>query len=113
MQAGRLRYRLRFEKPVRIRDESGEVIVDQWVEAFTVWGAVEPLTGREYLASAEFRPGVSTRIRVRWRDDIDASLRILHAGIVYDIQAVLPLMGLHKEAQVMCGSGVVTEGGQP
>jgi SPP1 family predicted phage head-tail adaptor len=113
MQAGRLRYRLRFEKPVRISDESGEVIVDQWVEAFTVWGSVEPLTGREYLASAEFRPGVTTRIRVRWRDDLDTSLRVLHAGTVYDIQAVLPVMGLHKEAQVMCGSGVVTDGGQP
>lgn len=113
MQAGRLRYRLRFEKPVRIRDESGEVIVDQWVEAFTVWGAVEPLTGREYLTSAEFRPGVSTRIRVRWRDDLDASLRVLHAGVVYDIQAVLPVMGLHQEALLMCGSGIVTEGGQP
>jgi SPP1 family predicted phage head-tail adaptor len=113
MQAGRLRYRLRFERPVRIRDESGEMIVDQWVEAFTVWGSVEPLTGREYLASAEFRPGVSTRIRVRWRDDLDASLRVLHAGTVYDIQAVLPVMGLHKEAQLMCGSGVITDGGQP
>ncbi|WP_459252743.1 phage head closure protein [Paraburkholderia sp. RL18-103-BIB-C] len=114
MQAGRMRYRLTFEKPVRIRDESGEVIVDQWIEAFKVWGAVEPLTGREYMASAEFRPGVSTRIRVRWRDDLDTSLRVVHQdGTVYDIVAVLPVQGLHKEAQVMCGSGVVTEGGQP
>ncbi len=113
MQAGRLRYRLRFEKPVRIRDESGEMIVDQWVEAFTVWGSVEPLAGREYLASAEFRPGVSTRVRVRWRPDLDTTLRISFDGALYDIAAILSAQGLHKEVQVMCGTGVVTDGGQP
>jgi SPP1 family predicted phage head-tail adaptor len=114
MQAGRMRYRLTFEKPVRIKDESGEVIVDQWIEAFTVWGSVEPISGREYLSAAEFRAGVTTRIRVRWRDDLDATLRIVHQdGTVYDIAAVLPVMGLHKEAQLMCGTGVVTQGGQP
>jgi SPP1 family predicted phage head-tail adaptor len=114
MQSGRLRYRLRFERPLRIKDDTGEVIVDRWVEAFTVWGAVEPLTGREYLASAEFRPGVNTRIRVRWRAELDTSLRVVHPdGTVYDIAAILPVQGLHKEVQVMCGSGVITEGGQP
>nr|WP_132452323.1 phage head closure protein [Paraburkholderia sp. BL8N3] len=88
-------------------------MVDSWVEAFTVWGSIEPLTGREFMTAAEFRPGVTTRIRVRWRNDLDTTLRVNHDGVLYNIDAVLPVQGLHKEAQVMCGSGVITEGGQP
>ncbi|ACC72546.1 phage head closure protein [Paraburkholderia phymatum] len=113
MQAGRLRYRLTFEKPVRLLDETGEVIVDQWVKAFTVWGSLEPLSGREYLSASEFRAGITTRVRVRWRSDLDPAMRIRCDEVTYDIAAILPVMGLHKEAQIMCQSGVVTTGGQP
>lgn len=113
MQAGRMRYRLTFERPVRIKNESGEVIVDSWVEVFTVWGSLEPITGREYLSASEFRSGVTTRARIRWRDDLDTTLRMVHQGTVYNIDAILPTQGLHKEAQIMCGSGVINEGGQP
>jgi SPP1 family predicted phage head-tail adaptor len=112
-QAGRYRYRLRFEEPVRIMDERGESIIDHWAEVFTVWGSLEPLTGREYMASSEFRSGITTKARVRWRVDLDASLRIVCQGVVYNIEAILPTQGLHKEAQIMCGSGVITHGGQP
>jgi SPP1 family predicted phage head-tail adaptor len=113
MQAGRLRYRLTFEKPVRVLDETGEVIVDQWVEAFTVRGALEPLTGREYLSASEFRASITTRARIRWRSDLDPAMRIVCQGVTYEIDAILPVMGLHKEAQIMCRSGVNTSGGQP
>ena len=113
MQAGSLRFRLTFEKPVRLLDESGEVIVDQWIEAFTVWGSLEPLTGREYMSASEFRAGITTRARVRWRRDLDPAMRIRCNGVTYDIAAILPVMGLHEEVQIMCQSGVVTSGGQP
>lgn len=113
MQAGSLRYRLTFEKPVRILDGDGEVIVDRWVEAFTVWGSLEPLSGREYMSASEFRAGVTTRARIRWRGDLDPAMRIRCKGVTYDIASILPVMGLHEEAQIMCGSGINTSGGQP
>jgi SPP1 family predicted phage head-tail adaptor len=115
MQAGRIRYRLRFEKPMCIKDDTGEVIVDQWVEAFEVWGSLEPVSGREYMSASEFRAGVTTKVRVRWRAGLDASMRIVSKsdGTIYDISTILPVQGLHKEAVIMCSSGVVTEGGQP
>ncbi|HEY2023568.1 phage head closure protein [Paraburkholderia sp.] len=113
MQAGRIRYRLTFERAVKLKNDAGEIIVDEWVVAFRVWGSIEPVSGREYLTASEFRAGITTRIRVRWRDDLDPSLRIVCAGTIYNIDAILPVQGLHREAQIMCGSGVITEGGSP
>ena len=113
MQAGRLRYRFTFQRPVRMRDASGEMIVDGWLDVFTMWGSVEALSGREYLTSSEFRAGITSGLRVRWRPDIDTSMRVICDGVTYDIAAVLPVKGLHKELVLMCNSGVVTQGGQP
>lgn len=76
-------------------------------------GSLEPLSGREYLSASEFRAGITTRVRVRWRSDLDPAMRIRCDEVTYDIAAILPVMGLHKEAQIMCQSGVVTTGGQP
>jgi len=50
------------------------------------------------------------------REIVDVLRRpsIRHYGVTEgDIDAVLAVQGLHKEAQIMCGSGVITEGGQP
>jgi SPP1 family predicted phage head-tail adaptor len=113
MFAGRLRYRLTFQKPVKILDESGEVIVDTWVSQFTVWGSIEPLSGREYLSASEFRAGITSSVRMRWREGIDTGMRIVCDGTVYDIVAVLPMKGLHREVVFMCTSGIANDGGQP
>lgn len=88
-----------------------------------MWAAIETLRGMEYLASAEFRAGVTTRIRVRWRDDLTSAMRVLFRLVrsdgtvvretVYDIQSVLPQYQSMSEVHLMCADGVITEGGQP
>jgi SPP1 family predicted phage head-tail adaptor len=114
MQAGRLRNRVTIQRPVRIQNDSGEVIVDTWTDVAPVWAAIESVTGREYMASTEFRANVTHRIRIRYRADVDATHRVVDArGTIYSIDAVLPVRGLQRELQLMCSSGVVTEGGQP
>jgi SPP1 family predicted phage head-tail adaptor len=113
MKAGPLRYQVTIQRPEVDTDERGEAIVTSWVKVATVYAAIEPLSGREWLASAQFRPGVTTRIRIRWRDGIDASMRVLHRSTVYNIDAVIPQFQGMSEAHLMCGDGVITEGGQP
>ena len=60
---------------------------------------------------------MTTRIRVRWRDDIDSTWRVIHSRktgqTIYNIDAVLPRYEGMSEMQLMCSSGVVTDGGQP
>ncbi|MEM5297655.1 phage head closure protein [Burkholderia sp. JPY481] len=113
IKAGPLIHRITIQRPVVDQDESGTPFVREWQEVAEVWAGIEPLSGREWLASAEFRSDVTTRIRIRWREDIDASMRVLHHGVIYRIDAVLPQYQGLSEVILMCSTGAVTEGGQP
>lgn len=122
LRSGPLRYRVTIQRPEVETNESGEAVVTDWLDVATVYAAIEALSGREWLASAEFRPGVTTRIRIRWRDGLDAGMRVLHTArqgggeprlTIYNIDAVLPQWQGMSEIQLMCSDGVITEGGQP
>ncbi|MEX3690607.1 phage head closure protein [Paraburkholderia sp. BR14263] len=114
IRAGRLKYRVELERPALEVLHNGEPIVEAWETVDVVWAAIEPMTGREWLASQEWRPQVTTRITIRWRDDITSVNRVVHRGVVYNIEAVLPnLVGNRPDLMLMCNSGVITEGGQP
>lgn len=112
-KAGGLEQRVTIEEPRVSVDQGGEARVLEWVPFARVWAEITPLSGREYLASAEYRPGVTTRIRVRWLDGINASMRVVWDDTIYAIDAVLPKVLGQKEIWLMCGDGMVTEGGQP
>lgn len=98
MKAGRLRHRVRIESLEDLRDSSGEVIQDPqtgeitraWVLVTEVWAAVEPLSAREFIQSAATQSAVTVRITIRYREDLDASMRLLHNGRVYQIAGLLP-----------------------
>jgi SPP1 family predicted phage head-tail adaptor len=125
IKAGPLNQRITIQRPIVVIDDSGEPVVDAWEDLPVepeVWAAIETMKGMEYLASAEFRAGVTTRIRVRWRDDLTSAMRVvfrlMNAGVVvretvYDIQSVLPQYQSMSEVHLMCADGVITEGGQP
>ncbi|CAB3681775.1 hypothetical protein R8871_02552 [Paraburkholderia graminis C4D1M] len=126
IKAGPLNQRITIQRPIVTVDaDSGEPVVTGWenlpVDA-EVWAAIETLKGMEYLASAEFRAGVTTRIRVRWRDDLTSAMRVVFRLMrgdtvvretVYDVQSVLPQYQSMSEVYLMCADGVITEGGQP
>lgn len=114
LKAGQLRYQVQLQAPIVQTDESGEPVITDWTDiGAPVWAAIESLSGREWLASAEFRPDVTTRIRIRWRTDITAQCRAVHHGVIYSVAAVLPKFEGMSEVHLYCGSGVITQGGQP
>ncbi|WP_395066187.1 phage head closure protein [Paraburkholderia silvatlantica] len=127
IKAGPLTQRITIQRPIVATDtDSGEPVVTGWEDLPVdpkVWAAIETLRGMEYLASAEFRAGVTTRIRVRWRDDLTSAMRVLFRltrrdgtiarETVYEVQSVLPQYQSMSEVHLMCADGVITEGGQP
>lgn len=86
MRAGTLRHTVRIESYDYVRDESGEVIQDpvtgetsqQWVEVATVPAAFEPLSAREFIAAQAGQSKVSVRIVIRYRDGLNAAMRLVH-----------------------------------
>jgi SPP1 family predicted phage head-tail adaptor len=127
IKAGPLNQRITIQRPaVAVDQATGEPVVSAWEDLPVdpeVWAAIETLKGMEYLASAEFRAGVTTRIRVRWREDLTSAMRVLFRltrsdgtvvrETVFDIQSVLPQYQSMSEVHLMCADGVITEGGQP
>lgn len=97
LDAGKLRHRLTIQRLENIEDSSGEVqdsngdLIQEWVNVATVWGAIEPLSGREFIAAQAEQSKVVARITIRYRNDIDASMRIFHAykDTYYNIEGIL------------------------
>lgn len=90
MQAGKLRHRVRLQAPGRTQDPDTGEMRDGWTTVKTVWASVEPLSVREFISAQAAQSEVSARIVIRYREGVDATMRVLHRGKVYNIQGVLP-----------------------
>lgn len=89
LAAGDLRHRVTLQANVTTRDEYGSTVT-AWQDVAIVWAAVLPSSGREFIAAAAARSEVTGKIVIRYRDDVDASMRVVHRGKFYNILAVLP-----------------------
>ncbi|QJE03048.1 phage head closure protein [Massilia forsythiae] len=54
-----------------------------------MWAWVRDITGRQYVAAGGTQNTVQTEIGIRRRAGVLPSMRVLHGGFTYDIQAVL------------------------
>lgn len=92
MQAGKLRHQVRIESYDYVRDGAGEVIQDpvtgetsqHWAEVATVWASVEPLSAREFVAASATQSAITARIVMRYRDGLNAAMRLIHKGKIYN-----------------------------
>lgn len=89
LAAGLLRHRLHIDEQVTSRDSDG-IETTVWVTWATVWGAVEPLSAREFIQSGQTQSGITARVTIRYRDGLLPSMRIRHRGQIYNIAGLLP-----------------------
>lgn len=90
MQAGKLRHRVTIESLVETQDGTTGAISRAWSTVATVWAAVEPLSGREFLAAQETQSQVTARIVIRHRSDVTTKMRIAIGADRYNIHGILP-----------------------
>lgn len=89
MRAGKLRHRVTIQSPSLNQDPSTGEMLNGWADVATVWAEVTDLSVKEFLAAQAGQSEVSSRVRIRYREGIDATMRILYRGRVYNIQGVL------------------------
>jgi SPP1 family predicted phage head-tail adaptor len=90
LAAGRLRHRVRLERKVAGEvDTHGDTMPSSWELVAETWAEVRPLSAREFVAAQSVQSLVSAKITIRSRE-IDATMRIVHRGKVYNIAGVLP-----------------------
>lgn len=101
MKAGNLDQRVTLERLVEGEDKYGDPY-SAWTALATVWAAVEPLVGREYMAALQVQASVTTRIRMRYRPSVLPTDRVLHEGRAYSIESVIDVRSARRELQLMC-----------
>lgn len=101
MRAARLRHRVTIQQPVTAANAYGERITT-WSTVATVWGAVEPLRGREFFDAEQVQAEISHRVVLRYRAGLNSTMRLLHLGRVLHIVTIIDVDERHRELQLMC-----------
>lgn len=98
---GKLRHRVALQSPTTTRSSTGAALVAYSTTA-TVWAAVEPLSGREYLASSQTQNEVTTRIVIRYYSGVAPSWRVVFGSKTYTVEAVINDDERDRHMQLMC-----------
>lgn len=101
MRAGQLRHRVTLQSKSVVQNTFGEETIT-WTDTATIWAAVEPLRGREFLEARQDQAEVSTRIRMRYRSGVAPEMRAVFGSHTYNIQAVIHLEERQRELHLMC-----------
>lgn len=110
MRAGTLRHRITIQRRSAEQDPNTGAMVEGWSDLATVWANVEPLSVREFIASRGEQAEITARITIRYRAGLDPTMRILHRGLIYNIEGVLPDPRTGRQYLTMPVSGGVNDG---
>ena len=89
MRAGELRHLVTIQQPVSAQNPTTGAETVTWQYFDQVRASVEPVSVREFVAAKSGQSEVMARIVIRYRPGIDATMRILFRGAVYNIEGVL------------------------
>jgi SPP1 family predicted phage head-tail adaptor len=117
MSAGRLRHRVMLQRRVDTQDELGQV-VHSYVNLASVLAEIAPLTGRELVSAQQVAAEATSRIKIRHRADLDATVRVLHtvqhaAPVIvetYDVVSALPDAESGREWLILVAIKRIAEG---
>lgn len=90
-KAGKLRHRIQIQRQQQTQDPVTGAIEVEWVDhGKPVWGSVEPLSVREFIQSQATQSEVTARIEIRYRAGLNAAMRFVHRGTIYNPAGMLP-----------------------
>lgn len=102
MKIGQLRHRVTIQQKTETADAYGGAGSIAWSDYITVWAAVAPLSGREFLEGRNLENEINYRIRIRYRSGLDPSMRVSWDSRIFDIEAVLNRFEENREIWLMC-----------
>lgn len=110
MQAGQLNRLVTLRTKAITRTATG---AESWAWAVqaTVWAAILPIRGREYMAADSLRGDVEVRIVMRTDRNlpISATWQALSEGVAYSIKSVIQSRTDRTQTELMCSAGVAQE----
>jgi len=100
-QAGKLNQRVTVQRPAAGEDARGQPLTG-WQDVVSLWASVLHKKGLEEVKSDAPTSLVRASIRIRWRTDIDATMRVLVGSAVYQVKAVLPDLVQREHVDLVC-----------
>lgn len=88
MRAGTLRHKITFQSATDVTDNLGGY-TRTWSDTYDCFAAVWPLKGTEALEAMKLEHKVTHKIRVRYRDNITADMRIKFGSRYFDIVGII------------------------
>ena len=88
MNIGKLRHRLIFQSETPLPD-GAHGHTSRWDNFVTVWGNVEPLSGRELYYSQQIKNTISHKATVRYREGFTEGMRIIHGTRIFAIESII------------------------
>lgn len=101
MQAGRLNRRCVLQTPSTATDEIGQPIPG-WTDVATVWADIRMKSGLEAIKAGAVVSTVQASIRIRYRSDVNAGMRVVHNLVAYEIKAKLPDVSGREFLDLVC-----------
>ena len=89
MRAGTLRNKVRILRALMVPGPTGSPLTE-WEEFCRPWAEVKGVSGRAFLAASAEQSEVTYEIRMRYRADIIAGMRVTLHGTTLEIVALLP-----------------------
>jgi SPP1 family predicted phage head-tail adaptor len=105
IEVGQLRHRVDVEFYTETQDTAGQPIKN-WALYSQRWAAVNDLRGKELFAAQERFATATTEIVMRYFNGLNATMRILHAGTIYNILHVNDVEKKHVKYVVTCETGL-------
>ena len=102
MQAGRLNTRCVIQRRTGGTNDWGEPLPEGWETHATVWASVKHLSGSEAIKADAEVSTVRASIRIRFRSDITAGMRVLIGLVPYEILAVQPDVAGRVYVDLVC-----------
>lgn len=105
MRSGTLKHRIVIQQREQGRDAAGQPS-NAWITfADSVPANILFMSGKQYATSNSQVSSATVSIRLRYRTDLNAAMRVVHGTTMYDILAVLPDEDHHDHVDLACSTG--------
>lgn len=100
MQAGKLDRQIQLLRYAEESDTFGGK-TETYTCFAVVWADVIDLRGTQFFSAQQSNSGITTKFRIRYRDDLEARDRIEFKGLQYDIIGVPIEFGRNETLEIM------------
>ena len=88
LDIGKMKERVTIQSPREVRSRSGETTLNWDTTVATVWASVDGLSSRDIMQAQQANVVATHRIRIRKRDDVLHTHRVIWKGRTIEIASV-------------------------